>query len=232
MQKNYSNDKIPKPIKRIEDKIDNESEKNSNRIRPYLIKSNSYSNIIRQKIIENYKETERNKEILENELESNNESIDKDKNKKNVVRDYLQERRKLKELKKERKKSEVGVSTRDYIGLNEVKNIIKEKGMDNNTFKFVKSKLQSIEEKTKQKNMLLKFSGGVANKPELGDEICDLMINSIKAKLSLIKEMDKNLDDSFVEEDDENKEDNNDINKDKEQSGIQEKTEENSIENN
>ena len=232
LQKNYSNDKIPKPIKRIEDKIDNESEKNSNRIRPYLIKSNSYSNIIRQKIIENYKEKERNKEILENELESNNESIDKEKNKKNVVRDYLQERRKLKELKKERKKSEVGISTRDYIGLNEVKNIIKEKGMDNNTFKFVKSKLQSIEEKTKQKNMLLKFSGGVANKPELGDEVCDLMINSIKTKLSLIKEMDKNLDDSFVEEDEENKEDNNDINKDKEQSGIQEKTEENSIENN
>ena len=121
-----------------------------------------------------------------------------------MVRDYLQERRKLKELKKERKKSEVGVSTRDYIGLNEVKNIIKEKGMDNNTFKFVKSKLKSIEEKTKQKNMLLKFSGGVANKPELGDEVCDLMINSIKAKLSLIKEMDKNLDDSSIEEDEDN----------------------------
>ena len=52
--------------------------------------------------------------------------------------------------------------------------------------------------------MLLKFSEGVANKPELGDEVCDLMINSIKAKLSLIKEMDKNLDDSSIEEDEDN----------------------------
>ena len=52
----------------------------------------------------------------------------------------------------------------------------------------------------KQKNLLLKCSGGVANKPELGEEVCDLMIDSIQAKLSLIKEMDKSLDESINDE--------------------------------
>ena len=166
----------------------------------------------------------------ESNIDNNNinnkidESLDKNKNKKNEVKDYLKERRKIKELKKERRKSDVGISTRDYIGINEVKNIIKEKGMDNNTVKYVKSKLESIEEKAKQKNMLLKYSGGVANKPELGDEVCDLMINSIKAKLSLIKEIDKNLNyESSSEE--------NNMKTEQEQSDIQEKTEENSVDN-
>ena len=238
LQKNYSNDKIPKPLKKIELKIGKENEKNeknnSSIIKPYFVKSNSYSNLIRQKIIKEYKEKTKNKEMKEHKKESNidnnninnkiDESLDKNKNKKNEVKDYLKERRKIKELKKERRKSDVGVSTRDFIGMNEFKNIINEKGMDNNTVKYVKSKLESIEEKAKQKNMLLKYSGGVANKPELGDEVCDLMINSIKAKLSLIKEIDKNLNyESSSEE--------NNMKTEQEQSDIQEKTEENSVNN-
>ena len=238
LQKNYSNDKIPKPLKKIELKIGKENEKNeknnSSIIKPYFVKSNSYSNLIRQKIIKEYKEKTKNKEMKEHKKESNidnnninnkiDESLDKNKNKKNEVKDYLKERRKIKELKKERRKSDVGVSTRDFIGMNEFKNIINEKGMDNNTVKYVKSKLESIEEKAKQKNMLLKYSGGVANKPELGDEVCDLMINSIKAKLSLIKEIDKNLNyESSSEE--------NNMKTEQEQSDIQEKTEENSVDN-
>ena len=238
LQKNYSNDKIPKPLKKIELKIGKENEKNeknnSSIIKPYFVKSNSYSNLIRQKIIKEYKEKTKNKEMKEHKKESNidnnninnkiDESLDKNKNKKNEVKDYLKERRKIKELKKERRKSDVGISTRDFIGMNEFKNIINEKGMDNNTVKYVKSKLESIEEKAKQKNMLLKYSGGVANKPELGDEVCDLMINSIKAKLSLIKEIDKNLKyESSSEE--------NNMKTEQEQSDIQEKTEENSVDN-
>ena len=238
LQKNYSNDKIPKPLKKIELKIGKENEKNeknnSSIIKPYFAKSSSYSNLIRQKIIKDYKEKTKNKEMKEHEKESNinnksnnnkiGDSFDKNKNNKNEVKDYLKERRKIKELKKERRKSDVGVSTRDYIGIKEVKNIIKEKGMDNNTVKYVKSKLESIEEKAKQKNMLLKYSGGVANKPELGDEVCDLMINSIKAKLSLIREIDKNLNDESSSEE-------KNMKTDKEQTDIQEKTEENSVEN-
>ena len=65
---------------------------------------------------------------------------------------------------------------------------------------MAKCKLESIEEKKRQKNLLLKCSGGVANKPELGEEVCDLMIDSIQAKLSLIKELDKNADESINEE--------------------------------
>ena len=86
--------------------------------------------------------------------------------------------------------------------------------------KVAKCKLESIEEKKRQKNLLLKCSGGVANMPELGEEVCDLMIDSIQAKLSLIKEIDKSLDESIKEEKDEN-------NKGKTGYSIQENTEEN-----
>jgi hypothetical protein len=50
----------------------------------------------------------------------------------------------------------------------------------------------------------LKLSGGVANRPELGEEVCNLMIDSIQAKLSLIKEIDKDLDESYNEEKNDN----------------------------
>ena len=66
--------------------------------------------------------------------------------------------------------------------------------------KVAKCKLESIEEKKRQKDLLLKFSGGVANRPELGEEVCNLMIDSIQAKLSLIKEIDKDLDESYNED--------------------------------
>ena len=71
--------------------------------------------------------------------------------------------------------------------------------------KVAKCKLESLEEKKRQKDLLLKCSGGVANKPELGEEVCDLMIDSIQAKLSLIKEMDKSLDESINEDDEKGK---------------------------
>ena len=73
----------------------------------------------------------------------------------------------------------------------------------------------------------------MANKPELGDEVCDLMIDSIKAKLSLIEEIDKNMKDSFSEEinEDENDDNGQDNNMKTGESNIQEKTEENNVDN-
>jgi len=240
LQKNYSKEKIPKPIKKITDQtVDNESEKtNSKIIKPYFIKSNSYSNLLRQNVMSKYKEKQRNKS-LNNNLISGEEDLNSKSSKRNnlcksidsnikekKVVDYLKERRKAKELNKKRRKSFEGITNGDYIGTIDIKNLIKNKGINDNTLQIAKYKLDSIEAKTKQKNFLLKCSGGVANKPELGDEICDLMIDTIQAKLSLIKEIDKSLDESLKEENIKN--DNNYI--DTGQSDIEEKTEENNEE--
>ena len=240
LQKNYSKEKIPKPIKKITDQtVDNESEKtNSKIIKPYFIKSNSYSNLLRQNVMNKYKEKQRNKS-LNNNLISGEEDLNSKSSKRNnlcksidsnikekKVVDYLKERRKAKELNKKRRKSFEGITNGDYIGTIDIKNLIKNKGINDNTLQIAKYKLDSIEAKTKQKNFLLKCSGGVANKPELGDEICDLMIDTIQAKLSLIKEIDKSLDESLKEENIKN--DNNYI--DTGQSDIEEKTEENNEE--
>lgn len=43
-----------------------------------------------------------------------------------------------------------------------------------------------IDEKIKQKNQLLRLNGGVSQHPDICDEVSNLMINSIKAKLSII----------------------------------------------
>ncbi len=241
LQKNYSKEKIPKPIKKITDKtVENESERtNSKIIKPYFIKSNSYSNLLRQNMMNKYKEKQRNKSLNDNlinreeDLNSksskrNNlyKSIDSNEKEKKVI-DYLKERRKVKELNKKRRKSFEGFTNWEYIGTIDIKNLIKNKGINDNTLQIAKYKLDSIEAKTKQKNFLLKCSGGVANKPELGDEICDLMIDTIQAKLSLIKEIDKSLDENLKKEKN-IKNDNNYI--DTGQSNIEEKTEENNEE--
>ena len=240
MQKNYSKDKIPKPIKKLSDKIiENEKEEKDSKIsRPYLVKSNSYSNIIREKMMIKHKEKEnsKNKNLKENisgdedlnsEITQKNKSLNKNKREKIIVFDYLKERRKIKELNKQRRKSFVSISHMDYIGTNEIKNLIKNKGIDDGTLKIAKYKLDSIEEKAKQKNILLKHSGGVANKPELGEEVCDLMIDSIQAKLSLIKEIDKNFDKNSKQEKASHENDKNSTNT--KQSDISEKSEENNL---
>ena len=114
------------------------------------------------------------------------------------------------------KKRNIGeLSKLDYNQTNNIRKLIKENGMDENILKMAKSQLESLEEKKKQKSLLLKLNGGIENKPELVEEICDLMIDSIQARLSIIKEI-ENLDDQ-------NNVDNNDMNQNEEQNENQEK---------
>ena len=162
-----------------------------------------------QKIIEN---------INKNSKSKINKSFEK---KNNKTEDYLKERRKINELNKEKKRNAGELTKMDYSGTNDIKKLIKENGINNKMLKVAKCKLESIEEKKRQKSLLLKCSGGVGNKPELGEEVCDLIIDSIQAKLSLIKEIDKTLDDSINEE---NKDENKKIGN---ENDIQENTEEN-----
>lgn len=162
---------------------------------------------------------------MANRLKSNSTDslFDKDKNKndKKKTEDYLKERRKINELNREKKRNAGELTHLDYSGTNDIRKLIKDNGINENMLKVAKCKLESLEEKKRQKNLLLKCSGGVANKPELGEEVCDLMIDSIQAKLSLIKEIDKSLDESVHEE---RKDENDKLNK---YNNIQENTEEN-----
>ena len=75
--------------------------------------------------------------------------------------------------------------------------------MNEGLLKIAKSKFETVEEKKKQKSLLLKLKWGIANNPELGEEICDLMIDSIQARLSIIQEI-ENLDDENNENNNEN----------------------------
>ena len=232
--------KVPKPQKlTVEKIIEKQNENNLNKViirkKPNLIKSNSYSDIIRAKMIEKYKtlqnrrEKDKNDELLPDEdyyldepqlsqkilenskkVENNNnkinKSFDKNKNKeKKETFDYLKERRKINEINKEKRRNAGELLNIEYSGTNDIKKLIKDNGINDKMLKVAKCKLESLEEKKRQKDLLLKCSGGVANKPELGEEVCDLMIDSIQAKLSLIKEIDKSLDESINEDDEKGK---------------------------
>ena len=145
-----------------------------------------------KKIIENSKKYE--KYLKNDKINKSFERNKTDNKKKKEPFDYLKERRKINEINKEKKRNAGELTNTGLAGTNDIKKLIKENnGINDNTLKVAKCKLESMEEKKRQKNLLLKCSGGVANKPELGEEVCDLMIDSIQAKLSLIKELDKNL---------------------------------------
>ena len=95
----------------------------------------------------------------------------------------------INEEEREIKRNNGELSNLDHSKSNDIKKLMKENGMDENTLKIVKSKLEVLEEKKNQKSLLLKINGGIGNNPELGEEVCDLMIDAINAKLSIIQEI-------------------------------------------
>ena len=207
LQINY---KVPKPLilKKEKTEINDKEKKN----RKGIIKSCSYSDILRQKMLIKFNTTknkrEKQKESKEKEFDKNiinfrlplinlkekyrkiNKSFEKNKNNyenHELTTDYLNQRRIINEQNREKKRNNGELSTIDSKA-NDIKKLIKENGFNENILKMAKSKLETLEEKKNQKSLLLKLNGGVANKPELGEEICDLIIDSIQARLSIIKE--------------------------------------------
>ena len=226
LQKNF---KAPKPLKINKDKIEGINEEKTKK--KNLIKSNSYSDILRQKMMlkfnttKNKKETKQennknfNHEItkdiinfklplicLKKKYKKINKSFEKNKNsyqQNELTTDYLNQRRSINEKKRERKRNIGELSSLDYSKTNDIKKLFKQNGLDENSLNIAKSKLESLDEKKKQKSLLLKINGGAASKPELGEEICDLMIDSIQARLSIIQEienLDENLDKNVNED--------------------------------
>ena len=222
-QKNY---KAPKPLIIT---VKKESKEMDLKIKKPLIKSSSYSDILRQRMkeklntVKNKKEKDKtknnnnviNKNIINFKLplislkERNkqiNKSFEKKKNnnqKQELITDYLNQKRLINEKIREKKRNNGELSKLDYTQTNDIKKLLKENGMDEGLLKIAKSKFETVEEKKKQKSLLLKLKGGIANNPELGEEICDLMIDSIQARLSIIQEI-ENLDDENNENNNEN----------------------------
>ena len=53
----------------------------------------------------------------------------------------------------------------------------------------VKVKANSLEKEAEMKEKLLKLNGGIENNPELGKKVSNLLIDSIEAKLSILKKV-------------------------------------------
>ena len=53
----------------------------------------------------------------------------------------------------------------------------------------VQSEVELLEKKAEEKEKLLKLKGGIENNPELGKQVSSLLIDSIEAKINMIKKM-------------------------------------------
>ena len=94
-------------------------------------------------------------------------------------------------INKNKKSETIQVENIDYKGTKEIQKLIEKNGFDKKTLELANSKLERLNEKQKQKSLLLKCEGGFINNPGLGEEVCDILIDSMTAKLSLLNEIDK-----------------------------------------
>ena len=74
-----------------------------------------------------------------------------------------------------------------------IKNIMENEEKNGNniidTIKMVKAQSENIDNKVQQKKQMLKLNGGYLNNPKLGDEVGDLLVESIQAKLNIINKL-------------------------------------------
>ena len=221
MQKNY---KVPKPIIIYTEKKENSESGKRNKIK--LSKSNSYSDILRQKIMTKFynpkntkvKEQNNNKDLHQKKKKDIincklplisltkkpikfNKYFNRDKNNSEshkLTLDYLNQKRAINNKKRQRQRNSDELSSFDYSKTNDIKTLIKNNGLTEDTLKAAKSKLEPLDEKRDQKFLFLRLNRGIENKQELEDEVCNLMIDSIKARLSIIEEI-ENLDENINE---------------------------------
>ena len=86
----------------------------------------------------------------------------------------------------------------------EIKNIIEKNGINNATLNVINSKLENLNQKKEQKELLLKYQGGIASNPDLDKEISDILIDTIESKMNLIEGMnnlEKNKNKNLIEND-------------------------------
>ena len=128
---------------------------------------------------------QKEKSVTSNTIENNHNKIQKNLfNKKTETQDYLAEKRKkLKPIL-------------NNIYANDIKKYLQKSGITENSLMMSKYKLDFLKEKKKQKDFLLKYNGGIANNPEIGEELFNLSLNIIKGKLAIIEEIEKKYDEN------------------------------------
>ncbi len=89
----------------------------------------------------------------------------------------------LEQLRKERK-----INSKNYINWN--KEINNSKSVRGENLDNVKKQIDVLDEKYEMDKNLIKIKGGYLNNQELGDDMNNLIINSIRGKLALMEKMD------------------------------------------
>ena len=168
-----NNDKDNKDIENKNNKDLNISEKNN---RPNNIKLPS----LEQNKIKNLKKFTIGKNIILNQNSKNIKTVSNAKIGRNIPG-----------INKTKKSQTLEVENINYKGTKEIQKLIEKNGLNKSTFEMANCKLESLNERQKQKSLLLKHEGGFIKNPGLGEEVCDILIDSMTAKLSLINEIDK-----------------------------------------
>ena len=94
-------------------------------------------------------------------------------------------------MKKNRSKSSEKEKEKSAdISINNIFEKNKEKGGNIiESLKMAKAQTEAIDNKVQQKKQILKLNGGYLNNPELGDEVGDLLIESIQTKLGIMNKL-------------------------------------------
>ncbi len=106
--------------------------------------------------------------------------------------DYLTEMitKKNKNKNKSRDEKEKEKEKNSDININNLFNKNNEKGGNIiESLKMAKATTDAIDNKVQQKKQILKLNGGYLNNPQLGDEVGDLLIESIQTKLGIMNKL-------------------------------------------
>ena len=168
---------------RMMKKIEKSKEKNKEKEKEENINSKDINNInvISSKLTKEKSTITNTHENYQNKLEKIEKNLF---NKRIEIPDYLAEKRKKLKPKL------------NNIYANDIKKYLQKSGVTENSLLLTKYKLDYLKQKKKQKDFLLKYNGGVANNPEIGEELFNISLNIIKGKLAIIEEIEKKCDEN------------------------------------
>ena len=168
---------------RMMKKIEKSKEKNKEKEKKENINSKDINNInvISSKLTKEKSTITNTHENYQNKVEKIEKNLF---NKRIEIPDYLAEKRKKLKPKL------------NNIYANDIKKYLQKSGVTENSLLLTKYKLDYLKQKKKQKDFLLKYNGGVANNPEIGEELFNISLNIIKGKLAIIEEIEKKCDEN------------------------------------
>ena len=168
---------------RMMKKIEKSKEKNKEKEKEENINSKNINkiNVISSKLTKQKSTITNTHENYQNKVEKIEKNLF---NKRIEIPDYLAEKRKKLKPKL------------NNIYANDIKKYLQKSGVTENSLLLTKYKLDYLKQKKKQKDFLLKYNGGVANNPEIGEELFNISLNIIKGKLAIIEEIEKKCDEN------------------------------------